>query len=207
MKRSIIIIAFLLLIISPGFIQAQWSVAPHVVISIPNADFANVSGTGGGFGIKAIRDFRSMHGIGLRGDFAFISHGKDFGTVGGYISEIRHQSFRLTFGPQYSLGTRKFKVHAEVSGGFYIFRTNEDIQTNFGFFQDSSGDAALGWNFGGGFQYDIGLGPWLDVALEYQTIYNIPQIVGIDEATLKSITTDITAHEITLKIGVIFFLK
>jgi len=214
MHRFIILVSTFAMLYFPIKIQAQWSVAPQIIISIPRSDFANVSGAGGGFGVKVIRDFGRRNGFGLRGDFAFLSHGKDFTqvptTIGNFLAEVRHQSFRLTFGPQYSFGSRKLKMYGGVLGGFYIFRTNTDVNTSFGFFQDSSGDAAVGWNVGGGLQYDIGLGPWLDVSIEYQTIYNITTEFQVRDAQGTVIETerqDMTANEFTIKVGVIFFLK
>ena len=214
MHRFIILASTFAVLYFPIKIQAQWSAAPQIIIAIPRSDFANVSGAGGGLGVKVIRDFGGRSGFGLRGDFAFLSHGKEFTTVntnfGGQLAEVRFQSFRLTFGPQYSFGSRNFKMYGGVFGGFYIFRTNTDINTSFGFFQDSDGDAALGWNVGAGFQYDIGLGPWLDVSFEYQTIYNITtefQVRDDQGTVIDTQTQDITANEFTIKVGVIFFLK
>jgi len=216
MQRFAIIASTFILLYFSNEAGAQWSAAPQIVISIPNSDFANVSGAGGGFGVKVIRDFGRRTGFALRGDFAFLSHGREFTTVntnsifGSRLAEVRHQSFRLTFGPQYSTGSRSFKVYGGVLGGFYIFRTNTDLNIGGNIFQDSSGDAALGWNAGGGFQYDIGLGPWLDVSFEYQTIHNITTEFEVrdDQGTLIGTEKqNITANEFTIKVGVIFFLK
>ena len=209
MQRFFILVSTFAFLYFPIKIQAQWSAAPQIIISIPSSDFANVSGAGGGFGVKVIRDFGKRSGFGLRGDFAFLSHGKEFTQVQNiYIAEIRHQSFRLTFGPQYSFGSRNFKMYGGVLGGFYIFRTNTDVNTSFGFFQTSTGDAALGWNAGGGFQYDIGLGPWLDVSFEYQIISGVASPVkDSDGRIVEGEFEDITANEFTIKVGVIFFLK
>jgi len=216
MQRIIVLVSSFALFYFPIKIQAQWSAAPQIVIAVPSSDFANVSGTGGGFGVKVIRDFGRRTGFALRGDFAFLSHGKEFTTVntnsifGSRLAEVRHQSFRLTFGPQYAIGTRKFKMYGSVLGGFYIFRTNTDLNIGGNIFQDSTGDAALGWNAGGGFQYDIGLGPWLDFSFEYQTIHNITTEFEVrdDQGTLIDIEKqNITANEFTIKVGIIFFLK
>lgn len=215
MKRKLLSFVIISILFFPALSMAQWSVGPHIVVSIPTADFANVSGTGGGFGIKVIRNVGALGGgLGLRGDFAFLTHGKDFEAVqssfGTFLAEIRNESFRLTFGPQYAFGGRNVKFHAVAEAGFYIFRTNVNLPTNFGFFQDTrDSDAAVGWNFGGGIQYDIGLGPWLDLSVEYQTIYNItsPTTRENENGEIETIKRDITANEITLKIGIIFFLK
>ncbi|MFQ5751044.1 MAG: hypothetical protein ACE5HI_03530 [bacterium] len=214
MKRTFLTGLLLGFIISPGMLQAQWAVGPHIVVSFPSSDFANVSGTGGGFGIKVIRQVNTLGGIALRGDFAFLTYEKGFDTVRDafnreFLAEIRNEAFRLTFGPNYTVGSRNFKVHFGAMGGFYFFRTNINVSTSFGFFQDSrDNEVALGWNVGGGFQYDIGLGPWLDVALRYQSIYNVPTTVTTQDTggQVDTRKVDITAHELTLKIGLIFFL-
>ncbi len=128
---------------------------------------------------------------------------------GPFPAEVRQESFRLTFGPQFSLGTGSLRGHVGVLGGFYIFRTNVNLQTNIGFFSgEQDSDAAVGWNVGGGIQYDIGLGPLLDLAVEYQTIYNIPAEFSVEDnaGEMEIIERDITAHEITVKLGVTFFL-
>lgn len=206
MKRilitAVVILGFAL---SPNLLQAQWAVGPHIVISVPNSDFANVSGTGGGFGIKVIRNLSALGPIGLRGDFAFINYGRTFEGVPnqpGLVAQVSKGAFRLTFGPDVTFGTRSLKFHVGALGGFYFFKTDVNIQQGGFFLQDTrDNEVALGWNLGGGFQYDIGLGPLLDVDLRYQTIFDV-STPGTD-LTPKS---RITAREITLKVGVIFFL-
>jgi len=201
-------------------LQAQWSVAPQIVISVPQADFENVSQTGGGFGVKVSRKFKSLGGLELRGDFAFLSYGKEFNqltdgagnpiTEFGFplIAEFRNEGMRMTLGPQYTVGTDFLKVYAGVLGGFYYYRTNVTVQgTTFGFSDSRDNNVALGWNFGGGLLYDIGLGPWIDLSLQYQTIYNLPTRSEQQNEQGGFDTVDITAHEFTFKIGVLFFLK
>ncbi len=205
---------FLLL---PGVVQSQWAVSPHVVVSIPRHDFANVGKNGGGFGVKVerFRD-RGRNGFGARGDFAFLSFGRKTSVVVDSFGfpipiESRNEGFRLTFGPQYRLGGRSLKIFAAATGGLYFYRTNITAQfstiSGTQFFQDSQGNNwALGWNIGGGIQYDIGLGPWLDISFEYQTIYDLPASVE-EDAEADVAIPDINANEFTIKFGVIFFLK
>lgn len=198
-------------------VKAQWTVAPQIVVSIPQSDFENVSKTGGGFGVKVARKLSILGGIELRGDFAFLSYGKEFNQLTdragtpivdffGFpiIAEFRNEGLRMTFGPQYTLGTDTFKLYGTVMGGWYYFRTNVTTQSSTVAFSDSrDNNFALGWNFGGGLLYDIGLGPWIDVSLQYQTIFNLPASSEVQDEQLG----DITAHEFTLKFGVLFFLK
>ncbi len=208
MKRLFILAAILALVNFPTTSQAQWSVGPHIIVSIPQRDFANVSDAGGGFGIKGIYRFLSLHGLGLRADFAFISYGSEFRSVkiGGFTEPARteNQSYRLTFGPDFSFGTGSFKIQLYGMGGFYFYQTNVIFTSGFSVFSDSRDNIAeLGWGFGGGIQYDIGLGPWLDLAVEYNTINNIP---GPPDENNEDQRVDIDAKDITLKIGVVFFI-
>lgn len=213
MKRFTICTILLVVTAIPGLGQAQWSVGPHIAISVPTAEFANVSDVGGGFGVKVVRQFSSVNGFALRGDFAFLSHGREFQTVntfsGTFVAEVRQQSFRLNLGPQFTFGTDNLKFYVGARTGFYVFRTSINVSTGVGFITaDDQADAAVGWNAGGGIQYDIGLGPLLDVAVEYQTIYNITTEFEIQDNQGQTVseTRDITANEFTVKLGVTFFL-
>ncbi len=213
MKRSAVVLALLALVVWGPAANAQWAIGPSVVISIPTSEFSNVSGVGGGFGVKVIRNLNNS-GLGLRGDFAYLSHGKEFQSIatlsGLFPAELRHQSFRLAGGAQYSFGSDELKFYAGAMGGFYWFRTTVNINTSFGFFQaEGQSDAALGWNFGGGVQLDFGLGPLFDVGVEYQTIYNIGQSIEIRDANGEVVDVerrDITANEFLVKLGVTFFI-
>ena len=226
MKNVFALFAVLLLLTLPGKTGAQWAVAPEIVISIPESNFANVGETGGGFGIKAIRSTKLLdHKLELRGDFVFLTFSKKKtlarDTLGNPIRdtfgnpipiEARNEGFRLTVGPQYRFGGRSLKFYLGANGGLYYFRTNITTQVfragGTSFFQDSDNNNwSLGWNGVVGLQYDIGLGPWLDLSFEYQTMYNLPESIA-DDASEEQIANikDITANEYTIKFGVIFFL-
>jgi len=210
MKRFLAALCFMVFTGIPGIVLSQWEVGPHLVISVPRSDFANVSAVVGGFGVKGIYNLAGP--LGLRGDFAFISHGRELGTVQdsrgqNFIAETRNESFRLTAGPQFSTKGRKLRLYGGAQAGFFFFRTNINVTTTFQIFQDSSTDAGLGWNAGGGIQYDMGLGPWIDIAFEYQTIYNLTtETEVIENGETVTLKQDFTANEYTIKAGIIFFL-
>lgn len=210
-----------ILALFPSSSRAQWAVSPQVVISIPKSNFANVDGTGGGFGVKAVRQTDWLgRKLGIRGDFAFLTFGKEraFDPFLGYSVELRNEGFRLTFGPEYKTGGRKLKFYLGANGGLYFFRLNvtSQIFDPFGnsasFFDSRNNNWALGWNGSIGVQYDIGLGPWLDLNFEYQTMHNLPASTVDPNSDTPSEPNpdaqipDITAHEYTIKVGVIFFL-
>jgi len=214
-RRILSILAAAMVLSLPLAAEAQWSVSPHIVVSVPEQKFANVGKTGGGFGIKFEHYSNvSRRGFGLRGDFAFLSFGRKTSVIVDQFGfpvpiESRNEGFRLTGGPMYSVGGRSLKAYVAATGGVYFFRTNITATlSSFNgtqFFQDSQGNNwSLGWNVGGGLQYDIGLGPWLDVSFEYQTMYNLP--AAKEDADVTASVPDITAHEFTIKFGVIFFL-
>ena len=217
MKRFLILVILLAVANMPQLVQAQWAISPQIVVSVPRNDFANVDQTGGGFSLKAVRTFGDG-GFGLRSDFAFITFGKkrtalfDPFTAQLIPIEARNEGFRLTAGPEYRFGGRNLKFYAGSNGGIYFFRTNitsqfQDLSGQYRSISDSEGNNfALGWNLNAGLQYDIGLGPWLDLSFEYQTIYNLPESLA-DDADTEVEVKDITANEYTIKFGVIFFLK
>lgn len=204
MKRLLLVVGSIIFLSFPATGFAQWTVGPHIIISVPRTEFANVSDVGGGFGIKGILQL-GPEWFGVRGDFAFLSHGREPTIVDGFFGEISNESIRLSFGPTFrtALG-RDLRLYATGQGGFYLFRTNTNVNLEtLGFFTRSKNDAAVGWSAGGGIQYDIGLGPWIDASVEYLTIYNITTEFDVDEET---VSRDITANEITIKVGVTFFL-
>ncbi len=215
MRRLFVVVCVGILALNSNMANAQWTIGPHVVISTPETDFANIEGTGGGFGFKAIRRTGMAGGhLGLRGDFAFMTFGKrqEFDIIGRRI-EFRNEGYRMTFGPELTAGTRKLRAYAGVNGGLYYFRVN--VRSPFinsggnpdSFFEQRENNWALGWNFGVGLQYDVGLGPWLDIGFEYQTMHNLPERIRDDNNPddLAPIA-DVTAHEFTFKVGVTFFL-
>lgn len=212
MKRKIHLTVVFAVLVLPALVYAQWSVAPHIVVSLPQSDFANVSGTGGGIGIKGVYRFPSLGGLSLRSDFGFISYGSQFESVniGGQSipARTRNESFRLTFGPEFSFGTSNIRLFGSAMGGFYFYRTSITVTTIFGpsSIGSENNEAKLGWNLGGGIQYDIGLGPWLEIAVEYHTIKNVSAPAEAQAGGDKIDTINIDAKDFTLKIGVVFFI-
>lgn len=216
MKRKFIPILCTMVLASHGIAQAQWQVGPHIVVSIPQADFENASDVGGGFGVKATRELSEY--FSLRGDFSYISYGKEFKPVldsegrpigdifGPYIAEFRNEGYRLIGGPQLNLMAAGLRLYGALEGGLYYYRTNVNIPTTFQLVSRSdNNNFALGWNINGGLQFDIGLGPWIDLNLEYHTVYNVPQVVE-DDITEETTKVDIDLTEFAVTFGVNFFL-
>lgn len=217
MNRKFMLVLCASVLASYGIVQAQWQVGPHIVVSIPQADFENASAVGGGFGVKANREVSEL--ITLRSDFSYISYGKEFKPVFDgngnplldffgfpYIAEFRNEGYRLIGGPQLNLHALGLRFYSALEGGLYYYRTNVNIPTEFQLVSRSdNNNFAWGWNINGGFQFDIGLGPWLDFSLEYHTVYNVPQVVE-DKITEETTKVDIDLTEFAIKFGVNFTL-
>lgn len=194
---------------SPVLAQ-KWTIGPHIIVSLPQSDFANVSSAGGGIGIKGIYRVSKLGNLSIRSDFGFISYGSKLETLDNFrgvpnvVAETRNESFRLIFGPQVTFGSSHIKFNLATMGGFYFYRTLVTVPSFFGPISESRDDTAeLGWSLGGGVQYDIGLGPWLDFAVEYHTIKNVPA-PALEGA--EGQTVNIDANDISLKFGVVFFI-
>jgi hypothetical protein len=215
MIKRLLFLVMMLLLPLPLQAQGRWQVGPHILVSIPRQEFENVSGVGGGFGVKGL--YELSDNFTLRGDFAYLSYGKEFENLNqldpftGFplVAEDQRQAFRLSVGPQGLIGGDVFSIYASLQGGVYFYRINRIIPTfTYNYSESKNNNFALGWNGGLGFQFDIGLGPWIDICAEYQTMYNLPGklIESDDPEEPPTRGPDITAHEITLKFGVIFFL-
>lgn len=201
MKR-IFLGSVIVLLTLTGTGRPQWSVGPHIAISFPTAEFANVSDVGGGLGVKAFYQVRSFgnSGLALRGDFVYITYDSrlesENTTIGPILTQARDESYRLAVGPHLLLGSRSYKFHLGATGGVYLYRTTNA-------FRSKDTTLELGWNVSGGLSIDIGLGPWLDLDVEYHTIKNIPG--PVDDANPDE-RVDIDANDVTVKAGVLFFL-
>ncbi|MCA9754833.1 MAG: outer membrane beta-barrel protein [Candidatus Eisenbacteria bacterium] len=190
-----------------------WQVGPHLLIAVPMDDFQNVSGVGGGLGIRGNYELSDVFSI--RGDAAYLSYGRKFETlyfgpsIGFLQAETTSQNYRLSLGPQLSFYGTKFIVYTSGQAGAYLFRTAITVPgTTYSDSRDTHW--ALGWNGALGVQFDVGLGPWLDVGVAYQTMYDLPGPTrenpdDPDAAPIQG--DDITAQELTIELGIQFFLK
>ena len=209
-------LTFALLTLASSASEARrdpWQVGPHILIAVPMDDFENVSGIGGGLAIRGNYELSDVFSI--RGDAAYLSYGRtleqlDFGPgVGLYPAETTSQSYRLAVGPQIAFNNRRFLVYLSSQTGAYLFRTSIAVPgTTYSDSRDNNW--ALGWNGGLGVQFDVGFGPWLDVGVQYQSIYDLPgaPTENPDDPEGPPIQGGkITARELTLEFGVHFFLK
>ena len=94
MKKILILLLFVFTpIMAQENWESNWAIGPHLVISFPQDDFANVSKTGEGLGAKILYKLESMPGFVPRLDFNFVSYGEKKGDpfYADYIALVRWQ--------------------------------------------------------------------------------------------------------------------
>ncbi len=188
----------------------KWTLGPHLIISFPQSEFANLSKTGEGIGGKLLYHFPSVPFLRPRVDLAYLSYGEkrksQTFSSGYYLVTTRNESFQLTLGPQFSVKAGAFTPYFAAMGGVYNYRTVTSIPEYYYYYgypisETTSNLTRLGWNVNIGMLIDIGLGPFIDIGVKYQKINNAVE-TRIDEVTMKS-----DAEDLNVCIGVLFFLK
>lgn len=209
--RYVILISLLLFSASHAQqIEEKWTLGPHLIISIPQSDFANLSKTGEGIGGKLLYHFPSLPFLRPRLDLTYLSYGEkrksETFSAGYFLVTTRNESFQLTAGPQFSIQSGAFTPYLAIMGGVYNYRTVTSVPElyySYGYpvSETSSNLTRLGWNVNIGLLIDIGLGPYIDIGVKYQKIDNAVES-KMDERVIKS-----DAEDINVCIGVLFFLK
>ena len=133
-------------------VSAQWTVGTDLVVAVPVSDFADVSDTGTGLGLRGQYRIRSIPYLSLRADATFITYQYEPYSRPGYLVETRSQSIRLTIGPQFSVNYRRTEMYLAPMYGIYYFYTHGDLFDVFGnWWTDTRNDnTELGWNIKGG---------------------------------------------------------
>jgi len=151
--RFILPAAILLLLIVPSVSLAGFSVGGNLLLSLPQEDFANVSETGGGLGVKFLYSPPLMPAIAVRADGAFVVYGSETyeDDVAGLPVDIetRHQAVQFTVGPQVQTPMGPVRFYAAPMLGVYNYNTRVEIQgTDIGETENST--TKFGWNINGG---------------------------------------------------------
>ncbi len=190
--------------------QSNWALGPHLVISFPQEEFANVSKTGEGIGGKLLYRLENTPFLNPRLDFTYLSYGEQKKdqtfTAGYFLVQTRNESFQLTLGPQFSTKIGRFTPYIAPMGGLYIYRTVVSIPDLYYYYgvpaaETTSSLTRFGWNVNAGVMFDVGLGPLIDFSLRYQTINGAVK-TKVNDVTIKS-----DARDFNVSIGVVFFLK
>ncbi len=193
-----------------GYWQSNWALGPHLVISFPQEEFANVSKTGEGIGGKVLYRLENTPFLNPRLDFTYLSYGEQKQdqtfSAGYYLVQTRNESFQLTVGPQFSTKIGRFTPYLAPMGGLYIYRTVVSVPELYYYYGIPAAETThsltrLGWNVNAGVMFDVGLGPLIDFSLRYQTIN------GAVKTTVNDVTIKSDARDFNVSIGVVFFLK
>jgi hypothetical protein len=218
MKKILIL---LLLSFSPLMAQeywgSNWAVGPHLVISFPQDEFANVSKTGEGLGAKLLYKLESVPGIYPRLEFNFISYGEKKGDpfFASYYAMVqtRNESFNLAFGPQFQKKYGRLMPYGAVLAGLFHYRSVTsytdaysmyDPYGGYGYSDTKFSSTNFGWNVNGGLMLDVNLGPFIDLNFQYKRINGVENEYELDG---EKITKKFDASDITVTLGVVFFLN
>lgn len=215
MKNTIILVVLFSAVIcfaqeEEDYWQSDWALGPHLVVSFPQDEFANVSKTGEGIGGKLLYRLENTPFLNPRLDFTYLSYGEQKNnqtfSAGYFLVQTRNESFQLTLGPQFSTKIGRFTPYLAPMGGVFIYRTvvsSPDLYYYYGIpaAETTSSLTKLGWNVNAGVMFDIGLGPLIDFSLRYQTIN------GAVKTKVNDVTITSDARDFNVSIGVVFFLK
>jgi hypothetical protein len=198
----------LLLLLVPSVAGAGFGVGGNLLISLPQEDFANVSETGGGLGIKFLYSPPLMPAIAVRADVAFVVYGSETyeDEVAGILVDIetRHQSVQFTVGPQVQSPVGPVRFYAAPMLGVYNYSTEVEVSgTDYGRTENSTNK--FGWNINGGMLvrvYQSPVGKFkLDINLEGK--YHI--IKDAIETEIDGMVTKSDANDISVHAGVLFY--
>ncbi len=191
----------------------NWAIGPHMTISFPQSRLADYSRVGEGLGAKILYRWKAAPFFTPRFDITYLSFGEKRSRIPGspYIYDViqtRNESFQLTIGPQFSKKLGRLTLYAHPVFGYYNFRTIITIndyyyESIYGTpYSETKGSRTRpGWGANAGLMFDIGLGPHLDLQLNYQKISQVVKTVLNNQSVYKD------AEDFSISFGVVFFLK
>ena len=198
--------------------ESNWAVGPHLVISFPQDEFANVSKTGEGIGAKLLYKLESVPYLVPRLDFSYISYGEKRGDLNSFsyytTVQTRNEAFQLVMGPQVQRKMGRLMPYIAAMGGLYNYRSVTTVTDVYSYYDPYGGYGyadtkfsltKFGWNINGGLKFDVNLGPFIDLNFKYQTIQDgVKNEIEIDGERITRISD---AKDFTITLGVVFFLN
>ena len=196
--------------------NTNWAVGPHLSMSFPQSDFADITKTGEGLGAKVFYRIESVPYFLPRLDFTYLSFGEKRSSLfEGYASyydyiTTRTESFQLLLGPQFATKFGRVSLYFAPMFGLFNFRTLETIpiyydpyyQSYYSYYTETTHSLTRpGWAVNGGLYFDLGLGPVIDFELKYQNISNAVQHT-VNDQQVKSDVADLG-----ISLGVVFFIN
>jgi len=207
MRLKVILIGIIL--VSATFpLHAQeenWGLGVHLVVSLPQQGFDNLSRDGEGIGTKVF--YRLNPWFSLRGDLAYLSYGErrnsEMSSYGYWLVTRRNESFQLALGPQLSHQIGRITPYTAAMGGFYYYHTVTTYEDYYSYYsypytENSNGQSKLGWSLSSGLLIDLGIGAHLDFGFKLQNIRKV-------ETTIKEVTTRQTGVDYVITLGAVFF--
>lgn len=188
----------------------RWQVGPNLSFAFPSRDYANVETVGEGLGAKILYNWGPNEWISPRLDFVYLSYGEDRSSVGsgngyGLLVETRNESFQLSLGFHVARPKGTLRYYLAPLGGVFNYRavtTLPELYYYYGYPAMDTHDSQ--WKFGarvqGGFLFDIGLGPLIDVGFTYQRIFDVE--TRIDDKVFRN-----DAEDLMITLGVMIFAK
>ncbi len=201
-----------------GFAQknwnTNWAIGPHISMSFPQSEFADISRNGEGLGAKVFYRVDALPYFLPRFDVTYLSFGEKRTSIYQYdpysYIETRNESFQFLLGPQFATKLGRFSLYLAPMGGLFTFRTIETIPYSYDYYYYDYGQplsdtksslTRWGWALNTGFLFDLGLGPHIDFELKYQKIANAVSHT-VEGQKVKSDATDFG-----VSVGVVFFIR
>jgi len=208
--KTVVVITFIfgMMLLSFNLDAAPVDGGIHLLISSPMGEMAEVSKTGMGLGGKFLAGFEMQPWFAIRGDIGYLSYDSKQYLVnfGGYAvyETVRREGFQLAIGPQLTYNKDSFKLYLSPMAGYYYFQTVislPEVAYYYGYMASDTKDSygVFGWTVGGGFMFDIGLGPWIDVGIKYNYLFDGARR-KIENEVIKNDGSDLT-----ISLGVVFY--
>lgn len=206
-RRLVAPIALFLTLVVPAAASTGFSVGGNLLLSLPQEDFANVSESGGGLGIKLLYSPPLVPAIAVRTDLGFVVYGSENyrDQVSGIPVDVtvRNQAIQFTVGPQFQSPMGPLRVYAAPMAGVYNYSTRLELEgTDIGETRNST--TKFGWNINGGMLirvYQSPIGKFkLDINIEGK-YHTIKEAI---ETEIDGVTTTSDANDISLHLGVLF---
>jgi hypothetical protein len=209
-----IIMVFILTLAVKTTVQAKdwsWQVGPNLSFAYPIEKYANATTLGEGLGAKVIYNWGGNEWLSPRLDFVYLSYGSKRSSFGsGPIIETRNESFQLTMGMHSAKPSGAFRYYLSPLAGIFNYRAVMTIPESYyyGYYTGLppiSDTRDSQWKWGarvqGGFLFDIGLGPLIDIGFTYQRIFNVETPLE-DGSKIRG-----DADDFMVTIGVMVFAK
>lgn len=206
-KRIALPVTLAALLLVPAAARAGFGVGGNLMLSLPQEDFANVSESGGGMGIKLLFSPPTVPAIAVRADLGFVIYGSENyrDQVAGIPVDVtvRNQSVQFTVGPQFQSPMGPLRVYAAPMAGVYNYSTRLELEgTDIGETQNST--TKFGWNINGGMLVRVYQSPIHKFDLDINIEGKYHTIKEAIETEIDGVTTTSDANDISLHLGVLF---